>query len=61
MRWHQRTKTEIIGKYIPRNDRFYQHVDDMRELGRYVHVHIPYNGGYGPYDHVPNPYIHDGV
>lgn len=28
--------------------------------GRYVHVHVPYNGGYGdnglPYDHLDNPY-----
>lgn len=30
----------------------------MRELGRYMHIHIPYNGGYGPYTHVPNPYLH---
>lgn len=44
---------------MPKNDRVYKHVDDMRELGRYHHVHIPYNGGYGPYDHIPFPYEHD--
>lgn len=36
----------------------YVHVDDMRELGRYIHIHIPYNGGYGPYTHEHWPYVH---
>lgn len=44
------------------NDGKYIHVWDQRELGRYHHVHIPYNGGYGPflnpYDHIDNPYLH---
>lgn len=43
------------------NDRAYFHVDDMRELGRYIHIPYPYDGGYGPYSHMPNPYIHNGV
>ena len=30
----------------------------MRELGKYVHIHIPYNGGYGPYTHENWPYVH---
>lgn len=47
------------GKYREDATRWrYVHVDDMRELGRYMHIHIPYNGGYGPYTHVPNPYVH---
>lgn len=49
----------ILGKYKTDSTQWrYVHVDDMRELGRYIHVHIPYNGGYGPYTHVPNPYMH---
>lgn len=40
------------------NDRYYMHVDDMRELGRYIHIPYPYDGGYGPYFGMPNPYIH---
>lgn len=48
-----------IGKYVNDNSRWaYHHVDDQRDLGRYHHVHIPYDGGYGPYDHIPNPYNH---
>lgn len=46
------------GKYIPMNDRAYMHVHDMRELGRYIHIPYPYDGGYGPYSHMPNPYLH---
>lgn len=30
-------------------------MDDKRHLGKYVHVHIPYNGGYGPFE---DPYAH---
>lgn len=48
----------ILGKYIPMNDRAYMHVDDMRDLGRYIHIPYPYDGGYGPYSHMPNPYSH---
>lgn len=44
---------------MPKNDRVYKHVDDMRELGRYHHVVIPYDGGYGPYFHIDNPYEHN--
>lgn len=40
------------------DDNKYVHVHDNRELGRYVHVHIPYDGGYGPYSGVNIPYIH---
>lgn len=39
-------------------DRYYMHVPDMRELGRYIHIPYPYDGGYGPYFGMPNPYIH---
>lgn len=51
------------------NDRYYMHVDDMRELGRYIHIPNPYIHQFDlrlPY--VPNtdlqiPYIHqtDGI
>ncbi|KAL7039905.1 hypothetical protein ACKWTF_000170 [Chironomus riparius] len=42
------------GKYVADLEKFiYRH--DNR--GKYVHVHIPYNGGYGPFK---NPYEHDG-
>lgn len=47
------------GKYYPMNDGAYVHVDDMRELGRYIHIPYPYDGGYGPYLHEPNPYVHE--
>lgn len=30
----------------------------MREKGRYMHINIPYNGGYGPYTHENWPYVH---
>lgn len=56
------------------NDRYYMHVDDMRDLGRYIHIPNPYIHVHDlrlPYDHiddlrlpyVPNtdpqiPYIH---
>lgn len=40
------------------NDGAYYHVHDMRELGRYIHIPYPYDGGYGPYSHMPNPYLH---
>ncbi|GAB0093180.1 uncharacterized protein DMENIID0001_082550 [Sergentomyia squamirostris] len=36
----------------------YVHVDDQREKGKYIHIHIPYDGGYGPYSHLDNPYKH---
>ena len=37
----------------------YRHVDDHRELGKYVHIPYPYDGGYGPYAGMNLPYIHD--
>lgn len=45
------------GKYIHRSYP-YVHVDDQRHLGQYVHVHVPYDGGFGPYSHSDNPYVH---
>lgn len=52
-----------LGKYIPMNDRAYYHVDDMRELGRYVHIPNPYIHVHDlrlPYEHENNPYLHSG-
>ncbi|XP_070495078.1 uncharacterized protein [Chironomus tepperi] len=47
-------QTTTEGKYIADLEKYvYKH--DNR--GKYVHVHIPYNGGYGPFK---NPYEHDG-
>ncbi|XP_055916331.1 uncharacterized protein LOC129949109 [Eupeodes corollae] len=37
----------------------YVHVHDNRELGQYVHIPNPYDGGYGPYSGLNNPYRHD--
>ena len=37
----------------------YVHVHDNRELGKYVHVPNPYDGGYGPYSGLNSPYVHD--
>lgn len=50
------SKISSSGRYVPMNDAAYRHVHDRRELGFYQHVHIPYDGGYGPYFHVDNPY-----
>jgi len=51
----------LEGQYIPMNDRAYYHVHDMRELGRYIHIPYPYDGGYGPYFGVNIPYVHMDV
>uniref|UniRef100_A0A336LVD0 CSON002125 protein n=1 Tax=Culicoides sonorensis TaxID=179676 RepID=A0A336LVD0_CULSO len=45
------------GKYI--HDDSGKYVSDVDKY-RYVHIHIPYDGGYGPYFGIPNPYEHDG-
>ncbi|XP_046811088.1 uncharacterized protein LOC111688680 isoform X4 [Lucilia cuprina] len=37
----------------------YMHVHDNRELGKYVHIPNPYDGGYGPYSGSNLPYVHD--
>lgn len=36
-----------------------KYVSDVHKY-RYVHVHVPYDGGFGPYYGIPNPYDHDG-
>ncbi|XP_037902686.1 uncharacterized protein LOC119646332 isoform X2 [Hermetia illucens] len=46
------------GKYVHKTYP-YVHVHDNRELGIYHHIHIPYDGGYGPYNGTNIPYIHD--
>uniref|UniRef100_A0A1B0DG99 Uncharacterized protein n=1 Tax=Phlebotomus papatasi TaxID=29031 RepID=A0A1B0DG99_PHLPP len=47
------------GKYVDNAAKWrYVHVHDQREKGKYIHVHIPYDGGYGPYSHIDNPYKH---
>uniref|UniRef100_A0A1B0GJ97 Uncharacterized protein n=2 Tax=Lutzomyia longipalpis TaxID=7200 RepID=A0A1B0GJ97_LUTLO len=51
---------EDNGKYEENPAKWrYVHVHDQREKGKYIHVHIPYDGGYGPYSHLDNPYIHE--
>ena len=47
------------GQYIPKNDGQYVHVSDHRELGKYVHIPFPYDGGYGPYSGQNIPYEED--
>lgn len=48
------------GQYIPSNDAKYIHVPDMRQLGKYIHIPFPYNGGYGPYSGLNGiPYEYD--
>lgn len=50
---------QFLGKYKPDSKNWrYVHVDDMREKGRYMHIVIPYDGGYGPYTHESWPYVH---
>ncbi|XP_037943940.1 larval cuticle protein LCP-30-like isoform X2 [Teleopsis dalmanni] len=46
------------GRYI-QSTQPYRHVHDNRELGFYVHVPYPYDGGYGPYSGSNIPYVHD--
>ncbi|KAG5675018.1 hypothetical protein PVAND_004958 [Polypedilum vanderplanki] len=47
-------QTSTQGKYIADHNKWAYKPDNR---GKYVHVHIPYNGGYGPFK---NPYEHDG-
>jgi hypothetical protein len=57
-------KARNPGKYQPEADKWAYKPDNS---GKYVHVHVPYNGGYGPwvikglnpYDHDGRPYEHD--
>lgn len=50
---------DVAGAYVPKNDWKYVHVDDRRELGKYVHIPFPYDGGYGPYSGKNIPYEYD--
>ncbi|XP_058816269.1 uncharacterized protein LOC131679545 [Topomyia yanbarensis] len=44
------------GDYVEDLDRYrYVHYDDG-DRGRYIHVHVPYDGGYGPYEGGHEPY-----
>ncbi|XP_055845747.1 activating signal cointegrator 1 complex subunit 2 homolog [Episyrphus balteatus] len=49
---------QTVGRYIHMVQP-YVHVHDNRELGQYVHIPNPYDGGYGPYSGLNNPYRHD--
>lgn len=51
-------ETTTHGRYIHMVQP-YVHVHDNRELGKYVHIPNPYDGGYGPYSGLNNPYRHD--
>ncbi|XP_062711015.1 uncharacterized protein LOC109420713 isoform X2 [Aedes albopictus] len=53
---HPHTDWRSVGDYVEDLDRYrYVHYDDG-DRGRYIHVHVPYDGGYGNYEGGHEPF-----